>query len=95
MKHFSQSKAISEEVLFCLYQISKRSKFKFSNELILKVSENTKLHGRLSLIGNTLIDSAHNEDSIKNLIDYIHLNFKNKKLNLFFSCSEQKDPQFY
>ena len=92
LKHFSQSKAISEEVLFCLYQISKRSKFKFSDELILKVSKNTKLHGRLSLIGNTLIDSAHNEDSIKNLIDYIHLNFKNKKLNLFFSCSEQKDP---
>ena len=44
------------------------------------------------MFDNFLVDSAHNEDSVRNLIDYVDLNFKGKKVNLFFACSENKDP---
>ncbi len=89
---FSNKNSISEEVLFCLYQISKKSIFKFSNQLIENVIQNIELYGRLTLINNCLVDSAHNEDSIKNLLKFIRLNFDGKKIKLFFCCSEAKDP---
>ena len=52
-----------------------------------------KIFGRLSLFDNFLVDSAHNEDSVRNLINYLDTNFNGKKINLFFACSENKDPE--
>ena len=52
-----------------------------------------KIFGRLTLFDNFLVDSAHNEDSVRNLIEYLDSNFKEKKINLFFACSEHKDPE--
>ena len=54
--------------------------------------EDFKIFGRLTLFDNFLVDSAHNEDSVRNLINYLDSNFKEKKINLFFACSENKDP---
>ena len=51
-----------------------------------------EIFGRLTLFDNFLVDSAHNEDSVRNLINYLATNFKGKKINLFFACSDNKDP---
>ena len=55
--------------------------------------EDFKIIGRLTLFDNFLVDSAHNEDSVRNLINYLDTNFNGKKINLFFACSENKDPE--
>ena len=89
---FSQKNIISEEVLFCLHEITKKSKFKFSEKTIESALESTKIYGRLTHSKNFLVDSAHNEDSIKNLLEYIQSNFKKNKISLFFCCSKNKDP---
>ncbi len=89
---FSKKRIISKEVLFCLNEISKRSIFDFSSEITNKFLDDFTVIGRLTLFDNFLVDSAHNEDSVKNLLRYLDLNFKEKKINLFFSCSENKDP---
>ena len=47
----------------------------------------------MTLFDNFLVDSAHNEDSVRNLINYLDTNFNGKKINLFFACSENKDPE--
>ena len=92
LSKFSLKNNISEEVLFCLYQIAKKSVFNFSDDVVEKITNNFEIYGRLTLIKNFLIDSAHNEDSIRNLLKFIRLNFKNKKIKLFFCCGEKKDP---
>ena len=89
---FSKKSTISREVLFCLNEVSKNSVFDFSSEITEKFLEDFKIFGRLTLFDNFLVDSAHNEDSVRNLINYLDSNFKEKKINLFFSCSENKDP---
>ena len=89
---FSKKSIISKEVFFCLNEVSKNSIFNFSSTITKKFIESFKLYGRLTWFDNFLVDSAHNEDSIRNLIDYVDLNFKGKKVNLFFACSESKDP---
>ena len=89
---FSKKSIISKEVFFCLNEVSKNSIFNFSSTITKKFIESFKLYGRLTRFDNFLVDSAHNEDSIRNLIDYVDLNFKGKKVNLFFACSESKDP---
>ena len=52
-----------------------------------------KIFGRLNSFDNFLVDSAHNEDSVRNLINYLDSNFKEKKINLFFACSDNKNPK--
>jgi len=89
---FYKNSIISNEVFFCLNEVSKNSIFDFSSEITKKFIESFKFYGRLTLFDNFLVDSAHNEDSVRNLIDYVDLNFKGKKVNLFFACSENKDP---
>ncbi len=89
---FSKKRTISREVLFCLNEVSKKSIFDFSSEITEKFLEDFKIFGRLTLFDNFLVDSAHNEDSVRNLINYLDSNFKEKKINLFFACSENKDP---
>ena len=89
---FSKKRTISSEVLFCLNEVSKNSIFDFSCVITKKFIDHFRVYGRLTSFDNFLIDSAHNEDSVKNLIDFIDLNFKEKKVNLFFACSENKDP---
>jgi folylpolyglutamate synthase/dihydropteroate synthase len=90
---FSKKSIISSEVLFCLNEVSKKSVFDFSCEITKKFIDDFKIYGRLTLFDNFLVDSAHNEDSVRNLIEYVDLNFKGKKINLFFACSENKDPK--
>ena len=90
---FSKKRTISREVLFCLNEVSKNSIFDFSSEITEKFLDDFKIFGRLTLFDNFLIDSAHNEDSVRNLINYLDSNFKGKKINLFFGCSENKDPE--
>ena len=92
LNEFSKKRTISREVLFCLNQVSKNSIFDFSSEITEKFLEDFKIFGRLTLFDNFLVDSAHNEDSVRNLKNYLDLNFKEKKINLFFACSENKDP---
>ncbi len=93
LNEFSKKRTISREVLFCLNEVSKNSIFDFSSEITEKFLDDFKIFGRLTLFDNFLIDSAHNEDSVRNLINYIDSNFKGKKINLFFGCSENKDPE--
>ena len=93
LKEFSKKRTISREVLFCLNEVSKNSIFDFSSEITEKFLDDFKIFGRLTLFDNFLIDSAHNEDSVRNLINYLDSNFKGKKINLFFGCSENKDPE--
>ena len=90
---FSKKRTISREVLFCLNEVSKNSIFDFSSEITEKFLDDFKIFGRLTLFDNFLIDSAHNEDSVRNLINYLDSNFKGKKINLFFGCSENKNPE--
>ena len=90
---FSKKSIISSEVFFCLNEVSKKSVFDFSCEITKKFIDDFKIYGRLTLFDNFLVDSAHNEDSVRNLIEYVDLNFKGKKINLFFACSENKDPK--
>ena len=92
LNEFSKKSAISKEVLFCLNEVSKNSIFDFSSEITEKFLEDFKIFGRLTLFDNFLVDSAHNEDSVRNLINYLDSNFDEKKINLFFACSENKDP---
>ena len=92
LNELSKKSAISREVLFCLNEVSKNSVFDFSSEITEKFLEDFKIFGRLTLFDNFLVDSAHNEDSVRNLINYLDSNFKEKKINLFFACSENKDP---
>ena len=92
LNEFSKKSTISREVLFCLNEVSKNSVFDFSSEITEKFLEDFKIFGRLTLFDNFLVDSAHNEDSVRNLINYLDSNFKEKKINLFFACSENKDP---
>ena len=92
LNEFSKKRTISREVLFCLNEVSKKSIFDFSSEITEKFLEDFKIFGRLTLFDNFLVDSAHNEDSVRNLINYLDSNFKEKKINLFFACSENKDP---
>ena len=93
LNEFSKKRTISREVLFCLNEVSKNSIFDFSSEITEKFLDDFKIFGRLTLFDNFLIDSAHNEDSVRNLINYLDSNFKGKKINLFFGCSENKDPE--
>ena len=88
----SKKSTLSKEVLFCLNEVSKNSIFDFSCEITKKFLDNFKIFGRLTSFDNFLVDSAHNEDSVRNLIIYLDSNFKGKKINLFFACSENKDP---
>jgi len=88
----STKSTLSKEVLFCLNEVSKNSIFDFSCEITKKFLDNFKIFGRLTSFNNFLVDSAHNEDSVRNLIIYLDSNFKGKKMNLFFACSENKDP---
>ena len=90
---FSKKSIISSEVFFCLNEVSKKSVFDFSCEITKKFIDDFKIYGRLTLFDNFLVDSAHNEDSVRNLIEYVDLNFKGKKINLFFACSENKDTK--
>jgi dihydrofolate synthase/folylpolyglutamate synthase len=92
LNEFSKKRTISREVLFCLNEVSKNSIFDFSSEITEKFLNDFKIFGRLTLFDNFLVDSAHNEDSVRNLINYLDSNFKEKKINLFFACSENKDP---
>ena len=89
---FSKKRTISKEVYFCLNEVSKNSIFDFSCEITNKFLDNFKICGRLTSFDNFLVDSAHNEDSVRNLIKYLDSNFEGKKINLFFACSENKDP---
>ena len=89
---FSKNRTISREVLFCLNEVSKNSIFDFSTEISKKFLDDFKIYGRLTSFDNFLADSAHNEDSVRNLINYLATNFKGKKINLFFACSDNKDP---
>ena len=89
---FSKRRIISNEVLFCLREVSKKSIFNLSDKITKKFIEDFKIFGRLTFFNNFLVDSAHNEDSVRNLLNYVNSNFKDKKLNLFFSCAENKDP---
>ena len=93
LNEFSKKRTISREVLFCLNEVSKNSIFDFSSEITEKFLDDFKIFGRLTLFDNFLIDSAHNEDSVRNLINYLDANFNGKKINLFFACSENKDPE--
>ena len=90
---FSIKRIISREVLFCLNEVSKNSTFDFSSEITKKFLDDFEIFGRLTLIDNFLVDSAHNEDSVRNLINYLDSNFKEKKINLFFACSDNKNPK--
>ena len=90
---FSKKITVSREVLFCLYEVSKNSVFDFSSEITKQFLDDFKIFGRLSSFDNFLVDSAHNEDSVRNLINYLDTNFNGKKINLFFACSENKDPE--
>jgi dihydrofolate synthase/folylpolyglutamate synthase len=92
LNEFSKKRIVSREVLFCLNEVSKNSIFDFSSEVTKKFLDDFKIFGRLTLFDNFLVDSAHNEDSARNLVNYLDSNFKNKKINLFFACSEKKDP---
>ena len=92
LNEFYKKSTISREVLFCLNEVSKNSVFDFSGEITEKFLKDFKIFGRLTLFDNFLVDSAHNEDSVRNLINYLDSNFKEKKINLFFACSENKDP---
>lgn len=88
----SDKNILSKEVLFCMHQIFQFSQFNFGNKLTKNFLEKFRLFGRLTHFKNILIDSAHNEDAIKNLIKYLEKNHKEKKFNLFFCCSINKDP---
>ena len=90
---FSKKLTVSREVLFCLNEVSKNSVFDFSSEITKQFLDDFKIFGRLTLFDNFLVDSAHNEDSVRNLINYLDTNFNGKKINLFFACSENKDPE--
>ena len=90
---FSKKMTVSREVLFCLNEVSKNSVFDFSSEITKQFLDDFKIFGRLTLFDNFLVDSAHNEDSVRNLISYLDTNFNGKKINLFFACSENKDPE--
>ena len=69
------------------------SKFDLKKNLNLKFLNDFNLFGRLTHFDNILIDSAHNEDAILFLQNYIDKNFKNvKNLNIYFCCSKDKDP---
>ncbi len=92
LNEFSKKGTISKEVLFCINEVSKKSIFDFSSEITKKFIDDFKIFGRLTSFDNFLVDSAHNEDSVRNLINYLDSNFKGKKINLFFACSENKDP---
>ena len=92
LNELSKKRIISNEVLFCLNEVSKNSIFNFSCEITKKFLDDFKILGRLTLFDNFLVDSAHNEDSARNLVNYVDANFKSKKINLFFACSENKDP---
>ena len=70
---FSKNRTISREVLFCLNEVSKNSIFDFSTEISKKFLDDFKIYGRLTSFDNFLADSAHNEDSVRNLINYLHL----------------------
>ena len=90
---FSKKRTISREVLFCLNEVSKNSIFDFSSEITKKFLDDFEIFGRLTLFENFLVDSAHNEDSVGNLLNYLDSNFKERKINLFFACSDNKDPE--
>lgn len=90
---FSKKRTISREVLFCLNEVSKNSIFDFSSEITKQFLDDFEIFGRLTLFDNFLVDSAHNEDSVRNLINYLDTNFNEKKINLFFACSDNKDPE--
>jgi dihydrofolate synthase/folylpolyglutamate synthase len=90
---FSKKLTVSREVLFCLNEVSKKSVFDFSSEITKQFLDDFKIFGRLNSFDNFLVDSAHNEDSVRNLINYLDSNFKEKKINLFFACSDNKDPE--
>jgi dihydrofolate synthase/folylpolyglutamate synthase len=90
---FSKKRIISREVLFCLNEVSKYSIFDFSPKITKKFLDDIEIFGRLTLFNNFLVDSAHNEDSVRNLISYLDSNFKEKKINLFFACSDNKNPK--
>ena len=90
---FSKKRTVSREVLFCLNEVSKNSVFDFSSEITKQFLDDFKIFGRLTFFENFLVDSAHNEDSVRNLINYLNSNFKEKKINLFFACSDNKDPE--
>jgi len=90
---FSKKITVSSEVLFCLNEVAKNSVFNFSSEITKQFLDDFKIFGRLTSFDNFLVDSAHNEDSVRNLINYLDTNFNGKKINLFFACSENKDPE--
>ena len=93
IKKLSKKNILSSETIYCIFKICDLSKFDLKKNLNLKFLDNFKLYGRLTYFSNILIDSAHNQDSILFLIDYIDKNFKAKKsLNLYFCCSRDKDP---
>ncbi|OUW08276.1 MAG: hypothetical protein CBD19_03125, partial [Gammaproteobacteria bacterium TMED159] len=93
IKKLSKKNILSSETIYCIFKICDLSKFDLKKNLNLKFLDNFKLYGRLTYFSNILIDSAHNQDSILFLIDYIDKNFKDKKsLNLYFCCSRNKDP---
>ena len=92
IKKLSKKNILSSETIYCIFKICDLSKFDLKKNLNLKFLDNFKLYGRLTYFSNILIDSAHNQDSILFLIDYIDKNFKDKKsLNLYFCCSRNKD----
>ena len=93
LNEFSKKRTVSREVLFCLNEVSKNSVFDFSSEITKQFLDDFKIFGRLTFFENFLVDSAHNEDSVRNLINYLNSNFKEKKINLFFACSDNKDPE--
>ena len=92
LNSLSDKNILSKEVLFCADQILQYSNFNFSNKLTKNFLEKFKFFGRLTHFNNILLDSAHNEDAIKNLMKYLEKNHRKKKLNLFFCCSINKDP---
>lgn len=93
IKSLSKKNIISSEVIYCFYKLCDLSKFDLKKNLNLKFLNDFNLFGRLTHFDNILIDSAHNEDAILFLQNYIDKNFKNvKNLNIYFCCSKDKDP---
>jgi folylpolyglutamate synthase/dihydropteroate synthase len=64
--------------------------FDFSSEITKKFLDDFKIFGRLTLFDNFLVDSAHNEDSVRNLINYLDQILMEKKLIYFLRVRKIK-----
>ena len=77
--------------------INKSNEFKvvsFNNKIINNLSKNSGYYGRMEIINKDLpiiIDVAHNQAAIKNLIETTESNYPNKEWDLVFTLMKDKE----